>query len=204
MDYNKVLLVFLILLTLTLISALLVGDYYLTQISFSSTGLLCENFDNTTAPAVMQTTTPTILQSTLSATQSQLQPKAVMAIPNSACIKLDKLQIGFARFKIVLFWVMFVAMVAFLVYALMNVGNQNLMIVLSVLGLPLVISILVGGIFLTLFVFNAKFKKCVNDEYYCYDLDETQIGFARLTSIFNWLYTVALSILIVVILAKTL
>ena len=62
---------------------------------------------------------------------------------------------------------------------------------------------LVGGIFLSQFVFQASAKNCNNSSRYCYDLNNAQIVFARMASIFSFITTFAVSGLIVVALFKS-
>lgn len=106
-----------------------------------------------------------------------LQPEKQQPI---TCIDLSSMQIGFARFGIVIFWFLFVISAVLLSYFTYGIL------------IPLFICILVGGVYLTKFSFYSTQIYCDNSNNYCYDLTSTQIGFSRLTSILSIPMTVAM------------
>ena len=105
--------------------------------------------------------------------------------PPMLCNGLDETQLGFAKFSIIMFWLEF-PLIIMCLYKLAP-------IVLIILG-ALLVCILVGGIYLTLFVFNAKKNYCERSYKFCYNLDTTQQNFCKLTSLFSAIFTLIIFI----------
>ena len=95
-----------------LISCLIVGDTYITYMIFNARSYTCEGFtDTTTAPttAAPSTTVAPIKQT------SQY----------SSCYDITETQLGFVRFKIVVFWILFLCMTGGAMYMLAKLYSQN-------------------------------------------------------------------------------
>ena len=197
MNPNHILAILSILILLTLFSCLIVGDVFLSKITFSATPLICESFDNTTTSSA--TTLPTIItQSTnsmpsmpsmpsVTALQLHLQNK-LFTVPNDTCISLSSTEIGFAKFRLIMFWIMFAVLTVLLGIAIVAIASANITatIIVGILGISMWVFMLVGGIFLSKFAFESTQKNCNNPSNmsnYCYNLTKTQLFFAKLTAV---------------------
>jgi hypothetical protein len=116
-------------------------------------------------------------------------PPPTRVIDNAFCSNVDKVQIGFARLAIVFFWFEFPV-----VCVMSMIAIFKLLPIMIIPVLALLVSILVGGIYLAKFAFFATTKVCSQSIYYCYDIDNTQIGFSRLTSLICWIQSFAVII----------
>jgi hypothetical protein len=219
MNPNHILAIIAILIVLTLFSCLIAGDVFLNKIAFSVSVMNCDSFmsgsiistpvSNLPAATIAQLAAPiaqpdpTIAQ--LAAPIAQPAPTIASLgtitnkfnIPNDACINLSTTDIGFAKFRIVMFWIMFLALTILLVFAIMSIGSINIAsIVIAILGISLWTFMLVGGIYLTYFTFQATLKKCNsgNSANYCYNLSSIQLIFSRITSVLCFPMTIAFTI----------
>jgi hypothetical protein len=184
MNPNYILASLLVLILLAFFASMIAGDVFLSKIAFNLLPMNCENFTgetiNTGAALASGTTTTAA---------------AVFAAKNKykSCAELDNVQVGFAKFRIVMYWIMFIVLTILGSYFGINILNFGTigMVILG-LGIILWIFMLVGGVFLSQFSFEASEKKCNNNTNYCYDLNDAQIFFARLTSIMCFPMTFAL------------
>jgi hypothetical protein len=149
---------------------------------FNSTSYVCEGFADP-APAE----SPTIPTSSY-----------------SVCYPLTTPQIGFARFKAVMFWLLYIIMSGCGVYIVVKTigGNPVLLSIAMAITLIMCILLLVGGVFMTQFAFNGSNKTCLiptatpnakqekTDEY-CYNLNDAELSFAKMSVVFGWIYTFA-------------
>ena len=184
MNPNYILAVLSILILLGLLSSLIAGDVFLSKIAFSTSALNCDSFSN-------------------------LDPSAKESAPtNNACINLTTTEIGFAKFRIVMFWIMFAVLTVLLGMAIVLIASANIIatIFVGVLGISLWVLMLLGGIYLTQFAFFATPKNCNNPgniSNYCYDLSTTQLGFAKLTAVLCFPMTIALTLSMAYVIIKS-
>jgi hypothetical protein len=192
MNPNYILALLLVLILLTFFSCMIAGDVFLSKIAFNSVPMNCENFtgDTNNTGAANSVTTAAALASGTTTTAA-----AVLTAKNkyNSCAELDNVQVGFAKFRIVMYWIMFIVLTILGSYFGINIlkfGTVG-MVILG-LGIILWIFMLVGGVFLSQFAFEASEKKCNNNTNYCYNLNDAQIFFARLTSVMCFPMTFAL------------
>jgi hypothetical protein len=165
-----------IILLLLFFSCMIAGDAFLSKIAFNSTAMNCDSFSNTVEP--MQN-----------------------LVRNNTCIDLDNTQLGFARFRIVIFWITFVLLTGVIAYILWTkyttILKSRYLLLALIGGFTFWLLILIGGAFLTQFAFNAVAKNCNNSSKYCYDLEnEHKINIARITSVFCFIFTIATTALL--------
>jgi len=196
---------------------MIAGDAFISKIAFNTSAMDCDSFEDittipakttipltTTIPATTIPLTTTILANTTSATTTMTTIPVQKLVRNNTCADLDATQIGFARFRMVMYWIIFILITFLGVYggiALASYGWLGIFFVF--IGFVVWLFALVGGIFLSQFVFQASSKNCDKSSYYCYDLNKAQIVFARMASIFSFITTFAVSGLIVVALFKS-
>ena len=201
MNPNHILAIVLILILSTLFSCLIAGDVFLSKIAFSASPLICDSFDNAnTSPS--ETTLPSATTLSTIITQSTISMPSVpsvttlqlhlqnnpFTVPNNACINLSSTEIGFAKFRLIMFWIMFAVLTVLLGIAIVAIAYANIIasIILGTLGISLWVFMLVGGIYLSKFAFESTQKNCNNPSNmtnYCYNLTNPQIFFAKLTSV---------------------
>jgi hypothetical protein len=184
MNPNTILAIILVLVVLTLFSAMIAGDVFLARIAFNSDSMSCESFIGDVNDQATKTAAAT-------ATNVFTAP-INKSVRRGTCAELDNVQLGFARFRLVIFWIMFIALSAGLVYV--GVGSMSFGtggIILISLCLILWIFMLVGGIYLSKFAFESSSNKCNNTSVYCYDLNDAEIFFTKVTSIFCFPMTFA-------------
>ena len=229
MNPNHILAVVSILILLTLFSCLIAGDVFLNKIAFSTSALNCDSFTNPEPSPAPTAATPAPTAATPAPTAATPVPTAatpvptaathipsstisllnkLFNVPNNACINLTTTEIGFAKFRIVMFWIMFTVLTVLLGIAIVTIASSNIIttILVGVLGISLWVFMVVGGIYLTQFSFYATPKKCNNPgniSNYCYDISTTQLGFARLTSVLCFPMTIALTLCMAYVIIKS-
>ena len=206
MDANTILLIIQLLIFFLLISSLIVGDTYLTYMIFNASAYTCESFDNitnivnnTTTPAPTTTPAATTIQA---ATTTALLTKSISQY--SSCYKLSDAQLGFVRFKIIMFWVLFLCVSGALIYRLAKLYPQNQILFGIIIAITLIMSIfiIVGGVFMTQYGFTGGNKTCmmptanasapqIKSSEYCYNLNQTELNFAKIAVVFGWMYSFA-------------
>ncbi len=225
MNANTIFLVIQLLIFFLFISCLLVGDTYLTYMIFNSNSYTCESFVDTTASATIPSTTisstpSTTISSNPSTTISNTPSTTISSTPStipstttlptnatspySVCYNLSATQLGFARFKIVMFWILFLCMFGVSAYMLAKLYTQNQMLFGIIIAITLIMSIIimVGGIFMTQYGFYGNNKKCLipvsnptapqtKSTEYCYNLNGTELNFAKIAVVFGWIYSIA-------------
>lgn len=193
MDANTVFLILQLLLFLLFVAVIIVGDVYLTYMVFNSSSYTCENFDN-----------PTTTQKPVKETPSTTAAKPI----HSPCYNLSTAQLGFARFMNIVFWILFAVVTLGSIYMLYSYLGDNEVLFIFAIAILITMSvfILVGGIFLTQYVFNGDSKNCYmpiptvtgtattkpasTTSQYCYDMSDTKLTFAKIAVVFNWLYSI--------------
>ena len=201
-----------ILLYFLLISCFLVGDTFITYMIFNSQPLNCvlnEPFEitqnNTTTTANNTTTTAP------KATDPTTTAPAITATSSSMCYSLTPTQLGFIRFKIVVFWILFVVITGFVVYKLFKKQHENILVLgLIIATLIMSVFIIVGGAFLTQFGFTGQNKTCFDtgvkgskSTHYCFNLNQTELNFAKIPAVLGWLYSVIVIIFIGIMIYQT-
>lgn len=112
----------------------------------------------------------------------------------STCYELTDTQLGFAKFKMVLFWVLYSVItigIIYLIYRLFKYDYHVLFATIMTLTVILSVFILVGGVFMTRFVFYGGNKSCKDSAgtQFCYNLNDAETVFARLSTLFGVIYT---------------
>ena len=218
-----------ILLFFLLISCLIVGDTYLTYMMFNAKAYTCESFENlpitllditqaattqaettqaattqaeTTQAATTQAATTQAATTQAATTQAATTPKSTSQY--SSCYNLSTTQLGFARFKIIVFWILFVGFTGGAIYSLFRLMHHNQILFKIAIAITLLMSIfiIVGGVFMTQYGFSGENNNCFmpttnpttpqdKTSLYCYNLNDTELGFARIAVVFGWLYSFA-------------
>jgi hypothetical protein len=186
---------------------MIAGDVFVSKIAFNTSAMDCDSFQDTsiTTPAPTLSSAPTgtlVPTGTVVPTGTSAPMKTL--VRNNTCIDLDTTQMGFAKFRIAMYWITFILLTGLCGYggvALASYGWLGMLFIF--LGLVLWIFLFVGGIFLSQFVFQASMKNCNNSSRYCYDLNNAKIFFAKITSIFSFISTFAITGLIVFALFKS-
>jgi hypothetical protein len=215
---HKILAIVVVLILLTLFSCMIAGDVFIAKIAFNSRPMNCETFivdtqlsrslftdviANVTAPLTIAATAPLTIAATAPLTIAATAPLTI-GVNHSTCAELDNVQLGFARFRIVIFWIMFAVLTILGVYlGIGSIAFGTIGIILLCVGIILWVFMLVGGIFLSQFVFEASEKKCNNSTNYCYNLNDSQIFFAKLTSVLCFPLTFAVIGFCVAVLYKS-
>jgi len=191
MDASTIFLIIHLLIFFLLISCLIVGDTYLTYMIFNASAYTCESFYNIPVAPPPPPPPPAI---TFSTTISQY----------SSCYKLSDAQVGFARFKIIMFWVLFLCVTGALIYRLAKLYPRNQILFGIIIAITLIMSIfiIVGGAFMTQYGFLGDNKTCImptanasapqiKSSEYCYNLNQTELNFAKIAVVFGWMYSFA-------------
>jgi len=207
MNANTIFLIIQLLIFFLLISCLIVGDTYLTYMIFNSNSYTCEGFSivpsttppSTTPPSTTAPSTTAPSTTASSTTRSQY----------SVCYSLSDTQLGFARFKIIMFWILFLCMSVVATYMLVKLYPKNHIIFGIIIAITLIMSIIimVGGVFMTQYGFSGNNKSCLmplansaapqtKSNEYCYNLNDAELNFSKIAVIFGWIYTFALIITI--------
>ena len=206
MNPNHILAIVSILILLTLFSCLIAGDVFLSKIAFSASPLICDSFDNaTTLPSVTTLPSANIKQSINTTLQLQ---NNLFTVPNDTCISLSSTEIGFAKFRLIMFWIMFAVLTVLLGIAIVAIASANITatIIVGILGVSLWIFMLVGGIYLSKFAFESIQKNCNNPSNmsnYCYNLTKPQLFFAKLTAVLCFPMTFATIIVMAFVVIKS-
>lgn len=189
MSINFILSVLLVLLVLLFFSCMITGDAFISKIAFNAFPMDCNSFaDITTIPVTTTMTTIPIQK----------------LVRNSTCTDLDATQIGFARFRMAMYWIIFILLTFLGVYGGIALASYRWLEIFFVfIGFIVWLFGLIGGIFLSQFVFQASTKNCNNSSYYCYYLNNAEIIFARMASVFCFMTTFVITGLIVMALYKS-
>jgi hypothetical protein len=247
-DANTVFLSIQIIIFLTFVACLLVGDTYITYMIFNSSSYSCEGFDNPskTNTPIISIASPNASSSPASSSPTSSSPaKVKLVIPPSkitllpppkpilppapkltarakvalvpklnnysVCYNLTDTQIGFTKFKIILFWITFAAItLGALVLLYKAIGNNEVLFaILASCLIVLSVFILVGGIYTTQYVFYGENKNCIMPSTtatttatatakstsgkaieYCINLNDTKMSFAKMSVVFGWIYSI--------------
>lgn len=111
------------------------------------------------------------------------------------CYDLTTTQLGFARFKMVIFWILYIAIAfgaTYFIYKLYKYNDILFAIILSI-TLIMTVLVLVGGAFMSRYVFNGVNKQCFdpNITKFCHDMNSAEIAFAKIAVVFGWFYSIA-------------
>jgi hypothetical protein len=150
----------------------------------------------TTQAATTQAAT-TIAATTQAATTTAALKQAPAAGTKQypSCYPLSKTELGFARFKVVMFWLLFTGIsLAAMFFIKKKLGNNGIVFGIAISATFIMcIFILVGGIFMTQYAFIGDNKSCLTgggkSTQHCYNLNNVEIEFAKISVIFGWLYT---------------
>lgn len=218
MSPNTLLAILVVLGVLALFSCMIVGDVFISKIAFNTSSEECESFadlpsETTLAPTVAVSTIassisePTIASATVAnATSTPSATTTATAIPsvlNSHCANLDTVQLGFAKFRIIIFWIMFIILTGVAGFYAKSLIIGPIGIAITALGFIFWVFLFVGTIFLSQFIFQSSEKSCNNKSYYCYDFNDAKIFFSRITSIISFMSTFIITFFIVFTLYKT-
>ena len=167
-DTNIVKLVLILIVVLGLPACMMVGDVYLSRMIFNATSQTCQ--DSADSKAASQ---------------------------YSLCCDLTDIQLGFARFKMVMFWILFtlISISACATIYFINKRNPVVFTILMLIAVSMCVVILIGGIFMTQYVFNGGNKSCqtqagTQTPQYCYNMNEMELNLARISVAFGWIYTI--------------
>ena len=185
MDANTVFLILQLFFFLLFVAVIIFGDVYLTYMVFNSSSYTCENFINPTIKGKSPDTTT-------------IKPFY------SVCYNLSSAQIGFAKFMTIMFWILFTVFTFSAIYLLYSYLDNNELIFIIAIAILIVMSvfILVGGIFLSQYVFTGESKNCFLPNtplqtanttiQYCYNMDNIKLSFSKIAVVFNWIYSIAI------------
>ena len=161
--------------------------------TFPSTTFPSTTFPSTTIPSTTIPSKPIITASPTTRTSQY-----------SVCYSLSDTQLGFARFKIVAFWVLFLFMTGAALYVLAKLYNKNTIIFGILIAITLIMSIfiIVGGVFMTQYGFTGGNKTClmptvnaiipqIKSTEYCYNMNDIELSFTKIAVVFGWLYSFA-------------
>ena len=165
---KNILLLCVFVLLATFFACMITGDVYLTKITFDSSAMVCESDIGMVAP---------------------IQNILASILPNM-CVKLNSAEIGFIKFRVILYWIVFGLLtiaIKFVIFIFFVAPYIALLILL--IGLPLWIFMLVGGIYITNFAFYSTEKQCNNSSYYCYNLSGVGLLFAKISAILCYFVT---------------
>jgi hypothetical protein len=190
MNANTIFLIIQLLIFFLFVSCLIVGDTYLTYMVFNSRSYVCESFDNT----------QTIASDTTVTTALPTQPTSQY----SSCYNLTNTQLGFARFKIIAFWVLLVCITGVSIYMFAKLYSQNQVLFGFIIAVTLIMTIFIitGGVLITQYGFAGSNKNCImptenatapqiKSTKYCYNLNSTELIFAKIAVVFGWMYSFA-------------
>ena len=180
MDANTIFLILQLFVFLSFVVVIIFGNIYLTYMVFNSSSYTCENFANPTIKEKSPVTT------------------AIKPI-YSVCYNLSSAQIGFAKVITIIFWILFTIFTFSAMYLLYSYLGDNELIFIIAISILIVISVfvLVGGIFLTQYVFTGESKNCYlpntplqsnnTTSQYCYNMNNIELFFSKIAVIFNWI-----------------
>ena len=203
MNANTIFLIIQLLIYFLFISCLLVGDTYLSYMIYNSNALTCEAPTTTLQPTSTAASTTSTAASTTSTAASTTSTAASTTAPNSTvatynysvCYDLTDAQLGFVRFKIVMFWILCFIMTAGAIYMFSKLYHNNEILFGIIIAITLIMTvfIIVGGVFMTQYAFAGGKKSCNvstgKSNEYCYNLNDTELGFAKMSVVFGWLYS---------------
>jgi len=203
MNANTIFLIIQLLIFCLFISCLIVGDTYLTYMIFNASTYTCEPFIDVPTIATSTTAAATTTAATTTAATTTTLPSQPTA-QYSSCYSLSATQLGFVRFKIVMFWLLFLCITGALVYMLVKLLEKNQILFGSILTIICIMSIviIVGGVFMTQYGFTGGNKTCqmpianptdpqIKSTVYCYNLNKTELNFAKISVVFGWIYSFA-------------
>ena len=103
-----------------------------------------------------------------------------------------------------MFWVLFLCVTGALIYRLAKLYTQNQILFGIIIAITLIMSIfiIVGGAFMTQYGFLGDNKTCImptanasapqiKSSEYCYNLNQTELNFAKISVVFGWMYSFA-------------
>ena len=202
MNANTIFLIIQLLIFFLLISCLIVGDTYLTYMIFNASAYTCESFVN--IPITVDTDNVNGILDNIPITLDTTDLPTKSISQYSSCYKLSDAQVGFARFKIIMFWVLFLCVTGALIYRLAKLYTQNQILFGIIIAITLIMSIfiIVGGAFMTQYGFLGDNKTCImptanasapqiKSSEYCYNLNQTELNFAKISVVFGWIYSFA-------------
>ena len=205
MNANTIFLIIQLLIFCLFISCLIVGDTYLTYMVFNARTYMCEGFNN--VPTIVPTTAAS---TTTASTTAAATTAATTTLPSlstsqySTCYSLSAAQLGFVRFKIVMFWILFVCITGFAIYRISKLYSQNQILFSIIIAITIIMAIfiIVGGVFMTQYGFTGSNKTCqmpnanisepqIKKTEYCYNLNSVELDFAKMAVVFGWMYSFA-------------
>ena len=210
MNANTIFLIIQLLIFCLFISCLIVGDTYLTYMVFNARTYMCEGFNN--VPTIVPTTaaSTTTASTTTASTTAAATTAATTTLPSlstsqySTCYSLSAAQLGFVRFKIVMFWILFVCITGFAIYRISKLYSQNQILFSIIIAITIIMAIfiIVGGVFMTQYGFTGSNKTCqmpnanisepqIKKTEYCYNLNSVELDFAKMAVVFGWMYSFA-------------
>ena len=120
-------------------------------------------------------------------------------------IILDENQFGFARFKVIINWMLFILLTCLSIYCIVYIRKRvsKLVYILSIILISFLwLVFLVGGIFISKYVFTADKKKCNSFDYYNYNLTDSGLDLVKIYSILSFLITFGMIPLVYIIYNK--
>jgi hypothetical protein len=172
---KNILLLCVFVLLATFFACMITGDVYLTKIAFNSSAMVCESDVATSAPT--------------GGFNNSIQNILNSLLPN-VCVKLNSAEIGFIKFRVILYWIVFALLtIAIKLVIFIFFVAPYLALLIVIIGLPLWIFMLVGGIYITYFAFYSTEKQCNNSSYYCYNLSDSGILFSKISAILCYFVT---------------
>ncbi len=118
--------------------------------------------------------------------------------------KITSEQIGFARFRVVLNWIVFIILTYYSFLLIIEYKkykqyklSKGLYILITILANLLWLFLLVGGIFISKYVFTADTKRCNGIDYYYYNLTDNSLNLVKIYSILSFLITFGIIALII-------
>ena len=118
-------------------------------------------------------------------------------------IKLNDGQVGFARFRVVLNWIVFIMLTCLSFLLIKNYKTEissmglEIYILYTILLNLLWLFLLVGGIFISKYVFTADTTKCNDSDYYYYNLTDSALNLVKIYSVLSFLITFGIIALII-------
>jgi len=177
---------------------------------FNSNTYTCESFGDTTTTVPSTTVANTTVANTTAASTTIPSKPIITSSPThltsqySVCYSLSDTQLGFARFKIIAFWVLFLFMTGAALYVLSKLYSNNHILfgILITITLLMSIIIIVGGVFMTQYGFTGGNKTCLMPTFsantpqiksteYCYNMNDIELSFTKIAVVFGWLYSFA-------------
>ena len=114
---------------------------------------------------------------------------------------LNSDHINFARFRVVLNWIVFVILTLFSILLIVEYNkyrsSRGKYILYTIFVNLLWLLLLIGGIFTSEYVFLADNKKCNNDYYYYYNLNDSSLNLVKIYSVLSFLITFGITALII-------